>query len=149
MNTDPYMPNNERRFKLKHLLCSLLALTSSWPLDSPCFAYLNLSSTGDHLGSIRDIFSSMILTGVVYVTGWFVVGLPLALRGDRIFEKPIRTIVMAGIGGAATILIFLIVLFLPAVALTLLYGRGRARFPDLPQSRRDISGMAWSCSSFS
>lgn len=55
----------------------------------------------------------MIWTGILCGIGWFVVGLPLALRGDRVLQKPIRTAVMAGVGGVAIILVPLILWSIP------------------------------------
>lgn len=119
MNTDPHMPTDERRLGRKHLLCSLLALASSWLLACAWHAFLNWRfwhgiPTGDHIRfAIRDLVPWMIWTGIFCGIGWFVVGLPLALKGDRVFQKPIRIVVMAGIGGVAIILIPLIFWSIP------------------------------------
>ena len=119
MSPDPSCASYGDRLGRKHLLCSLSAIISSWLLSGIWHA---LSSwrfwhgipIGDHIRfTFRDLVPWMIWTGIFCGIGWFVVGLPLARKGDRALQKPIRRVVMAGLGGVAIMLVPLVLWSIP------------------------------------
>lgn len=119
MNIDPHMPSDDRRLRRKHLLCSLSAVASSWLLASAWHAFSSWRfwhsiPIRDHIRfTIRDLVPWAIWTGIFCGIGWLVVGLPLAIRGDRILQKPVRSVLLAGFGGAAVMLLPLILWSIP------------------------------------
>jgi hypothetical protein len=93
MKADVRMPRDKRHHGLKHLLYSLLALASSWLLACAWHAvsswrFWHGIPIWDHIQfTIRDLIPWMIWTGIFCGIGWFVVGLPMALRGHRVLQN--------------------------------------------------------------
>ncbi len=77
------MSTKRRRFELKHFLCSLLAIASSWLLACAWHTYSRWRfwhgiPVRDHIQfTIHDLVPWMIWTGIFCGIGWFIVGLPL------------------------------------------------------------------------
>ena len=68
----------------------------------------------DHVQfTIRDLVPWMIWTGIFCGIGWFLVGLPLASRGDRVLQRPVSTAFIVGRGGAAIMLVPMLVWSIP------------------------------------
>ena len=68
----------------------------------------------DHIRfTIRDLVPWMFWTGIFCAIGWLIVGLPLTVKGERALQRPIRTVVICGIGGVAIILVPLVLWSIP------------------------------------
>lgn len=87
----------------------------------------------------------MIWTGIFCAVGWLIVGLPLTLSGDRVLQTPIRSVVMAGLGGVAIMLVPLVLWSIPEWQFRGLLSSGSLWFCGTAFTMAVVAALLYEC----